>query len=129
MTMQRSVPQYLLTGPNDYGLYNMSGNVSEWVMDVYRPLTFEDMDDFRPFRGNLFQTKVLEDGVPAEKDSLGKLVYRDVDMEMDNLQKRRNYRQADNKNWLDGHQESTVFYDNEDRFNSLRNENRRSCNV
>jgi sulfatase modifying factor 1 len=24
--------------PNDYGLYNMAGNVSEWVMDVYRPL-------------------------------------------------------------------------------------------
>ena len=23
--------------PNDYGLYNMAGNVSEWVMDVYRP--------------------------------------------------------------------------------------------
>ena len=22
--------------PNDYGLYNMSGNVSEWVMDVYQ---------------------------------------------------------------------------------------------
>ena len=22
--------------PNDYGLYNMAGNVSEWVMDVYR---------------------------------------------------------------------------------------------
>lgn len=43
--------------PNDYGLYNMAGNVSEWVMDVYRPLSYEDMDDFRPFRGNVFQTK------------------------------------------------------------------------
>ncbi len=45
--------------PNDYGLYNMAGNVSEWVMDVYRPLSPEDMDDFRPFRGNVFETKVL----------------------------------------------------------------------
>ena len=25
--------------PNDYGLYNMAGNVSEWVSDVYRPIT------------------------------------------------------------------------------------------
>ena len=45
--------------PNDYGLYNMAGNVSEWVLDVYRPLTSEDADEFRPFRGNVFKTKVL----------------------------------------------------------------------
>jgi len=45
--------------PNDYGLYNMSGNVSEWVMDVFRPLSAEDKNEFRPFRGNVFQTKVL----------------------------------------------------------------------
>ncbi len=45
--------------PNDYGLYNMAGNVSEWVMDVYRPLSFEDVDEFRPFRGNVYETKVL----------------------------------------------------------------------
>ncbi len=25
--------------PNDYGLYCMAGNVNEWVLDVYRPLT------------------------------------------------------------------------------------------
>ena len=45
--------------PNDYGLYNMAGNVSEWVLDVYRPLSTEDMSEFRPFRGNVFKTKVL----------------------------------------------------------------------
>jgi len=45
--------------PNDYGLYNMAGNVSEWVLDVYRPLSFEDENEFRPFRGNVFETKVL----------------------------------------------------------------------
>lgn len=46
--------------PNDYGLYNMAGNVSEWVMDVYRPLSPEDKSEFRAFRGNKFQTKVLD---------------------------------------------------------------------
>ena len=40
--------------PNDYGLYCMAGNVNEWVQDVYRPLTSEDMDGFNPFRGNVF---------------------------------------------------------------------------
>ncbi|MCE2711002.1 MAG: SUMF1/EgtB/PvdO family nonheme iron enzyme [Cryomorphaceae bacterium] len=45
--------------PNDYGLYHMAGNVSEWVLDVYRPLSSEDFDEFRPFRGNVFKTKVL----------------------------------------------------------------------
>lgn len=43
--------------PNDYGLYNMSGNVCEWVMDVYRPNTLQDADEFRPFRGNVFTTQ------------------------------------------------------------------------
>ena len=45
--------------PNDYGLYHMAGNVSEWVMDVYRPLSSEDFDEFRPFRGNVFKTRLL----------------------------------------------------------------------
>lgn len=45
--------------PNDNGLYHMAGNVSEWVMDVYRPLTSEVADGFMPFRGNKYQTQLL----------------------------------------------------------------------
>ena len=40
--------------PNDFGLYNMAGNVSEWVEDVYRPLSFEDFDDLNPVRKDGF---------------------------------------------------------------------------
>ncbi len=53
--------------PNDYGLYHMAGNVSEWVMDVYRPLTSEDYDEFRPFRGNVYQTKLLNNEGAVEQ--------------------------------------------------------------
>jgi len=38
--------------PNDFGLYNMAGNVNEWVYDVYRPLSFQDFDDLNPLRRN-----------------------------------------------------------------------------
>lgn len=54
--------------PNDFGLYNMAGNVSEWTMDVYRPLSPEDKSEFRPFRGNVYKTKVLNsEGRIAQK--------------------------------------------------------------
>jgi formylglycine-generating enzyme required for sulfatase activity len=37
---------------NQLGLYNLSGNVNEWVADIYRPMNSIDMDDFNPYRGN-----------------------------------------------------------------------------
>ena len=39
--------------PNDFGLYCMAGNVSEWVSDVYRPMSFKDVEEFNPYRGNV----------------------------------------------------------------------------
>ncbi len=106
--------------PNDYGLYNMAGNVSEWVMDVYRPLSPEDKADFRPFRGNVFKTQIRnEDGIVINdtiqydnpSDTLyrniisvpGMVRWRDVSITVadDNLDERRNYKYSDNINFLD----------------------------
>lgn len=44
--------------PNDYGLYNMAGNVNEWVMDIYRPFSFQDMDDLNPMRRDGFLDEI-----------------------------------------------------------------------
>lgn len=86
--------------PNDYGLYNMAGNVSEWVMDVYRPLSLEDISDINSFRGNVFKVPTKDqDGYLLEKDSLGRIQYRDVTVE-ENIN-RRNYQKSDNIGFLD----------------------------
>ena len=97
--------------PNDYGLYNMAGNVSEWVLDVYRPVIEQTFTtDHRPFRGNVYMTqKKDEDGFIAEKDSLGRITMVPVD-DADNVY-RRNYKKSDNINYLDGDIESQMGID------------------
>ncbi len=106
-----TVPVYAYW-PNDYGLYNMAGNVNEWVADVFRPLSHESVADFRPFRGNVFQTTVRdEDGQLVPKDSLGRIIYQNVDPESDpRLPSRRNYRYADNIGYGDGDFASSRFF-------------------
>ncbi len=93
--------------PNDYGLYCMAGNVNEWVLDVYRPQTFQDMDEFRPFRGNVFKALDLNpDGTVKNVDSLGRMRYRDVSPE--EAANRRNYNKAYYINYKDGDLASSI---------------------
>ena len=66
--------------PNDFGLYNMAGNVNEWVNDVYRSGTFEDVNAFNPYRGNNFQNNKLSDAAAGKiaLDKYGKPVKVDA---------------------------------------------------
>jgi formylglycine-generating enzyme required for sulfatase activity len=93
--------------PNDFGLYCMSGNVNEWVADVYRPLSSEDVNDFRPFRGSVF-TEVSRDanGNILTKDSLGRIQYDTLGYDP----RRNNYQLGDNRNYKDGDMLSSIYY-------------------
>ncbi len=96
--------------PNDYGLYNMAGNVSEWTADVYRPLSHMDVADMNPYRGNVFKNvKKDMEGHIAEKDSLGHLQY--VPITDEEAATRKNYRTANNINYKDGDYESVLRVD------------------
>jgi len=99
--------------PNDYGLYCMAGNVNEWVSDVYRPLSFQDVNDFNPYRGNVFETLVRnEDGSIAQKDSLGRLKTRPITEE--EAATRDNYNKADYRNYRDGDLQSRIDFENQE---------------
>ncbi len=91
--------------PNDFGLYNMAGNVNEWVEDLFRPLTsttLRDVEnhDLNPFRGNEFKELVFdESGNPSEKDSLGMLRFQMVSDSA--VEFRENYNKGDVKTYRD----------------------------
>jgi formylglycine-generating enzyme len=94
--------------PNGFGLYNMSGNVSEWVADVYRPLTDMDENDLNPYRGNIF-TKIDKSGGEGNmRDSLGRIKY--IPESDSELHDRRNYQRSYAINYLDGDSTSSVDY-------------------
>ncbi len=101
--------------PNDYGLYNMAGNVNEWVGDIYRPttsLTLRDPDehDLSPYRGNRFyELERDEEGNLLEKDSLGRLNTKLVDS-LASAQ-RDNYHRAELLDYRDGDEDSYSVYE------------------
>ncbi|MFM2139025.1 MAG: hypothetical protein RJA57_1332, partial [Bacteroidota bacterium] len=85
--------------PNGFGIYNMAGNVNEWVEDTYRPLSTLDFDDQpAPFRGNRYKKLYVADSSSMdpstryEKDSTGRV--KMVDVTDAESKDRRNYQRG-----------------------------------
>ena len=113
--------------PNDFGVYDMAGNVAEWVADVYRPIIDDNANDFNYYRGNIYSKSAIgEDGkaviispdelvydtLPNGKIMLkrlpGQLAQIPIDEEETFL--RQNFTESDNRNVRDGDIESTRLF-------------------
>jgi formylglycine-generating enzyme required for sulfatase activity len=97
--------------PNDFGLYHMAGNVSEWVLDVYRQGGTSELSEYNPYRGNIYMSmKRNADGSLVERDSIGQIpTVPDADTRNE---RRNNYRSYYNVNFNDGDFGSLMNVDN-----------------
>lgn len=115
--------------PNDFGIYDMAGNVSEWVSDVYRPIVDDEANDFNYYRGNVYLKNVIgEDGKTQtiSPDQLvfdtlpnGKVLLKRLPGDLDQVAideeetfLRQNFYESDNRNFRDGDIESTRKFSN-----------------
>jgi len=115
--------------PNDFGIYDMAGNVSEWVSDVYRPIVDDEANDFNYYHGNVYLKNVIGEDGKAQTispdqlvfDTLpnGKVLLKRLPGDLDQVAideeetfLRQNFYESDNRNFRDGDIESTRKFSN-----------------
>jgi gliding motility-associated lipoprotein GldJ len=126
--------------PNGFGLYDMAGNVAEWVADVYRPIINGQASDFNYFRGNIFNKKMIDsDGnlvysATDENEAIlydtlpnGKIRPRDfpglikvIPITKNDAIYRANYAIYNNTNISDGDIESSLFFEDDENQSNLK---------